>query len=203
MCGTRFIRETYLVEIRMYWGEIMNRLIELYARFFIRNGWKKANWYKKHRVFFSQGDNCYLPIYVPTRESYMISMGDNVWITNGARLINHDASVEMIKRATGLGWVDRVGKIKIGNNVFIGNQCIILPNITIGSNVIIGAGSVITKDVPSNSVVAGNPARIISNFEVYTKKIYEESKMYPWDENTSDNKKRMKRIDFLWESTLE
>lgn len=197
------ILEICLVEIRKYWGEVMNKLMELYARFFIRNGWKKANWYKKHKVLYSQGDNCYLPIYIPARESYLISMGDNVWITNGTRLINHDASVEMVRRATSLGWVDRIGKIQIGNNVFIGNQCIILPNITIGSNVIIGAGSVITKDIPSNSVVAGNPARIVSTFDVYAEKIYEESKRYPWDESTSDDIKRNKRISFLWESFLD
>lgn len=181
----------------------MNRLLELYGRFFIRNGWKKADWYKKHKIFFSQGNSCYLPIYIPKRESYMISLGDNVWITNGTKLINHDASVEMIRKANNLGWVDRVGKISIGNNVFIGNQCIILPNVTIGSNVIVGAGSVVTKDIPSNSVAAGNPAKVISTLEMYEKKIYKESSEYPWDETTSEEIRKKSKIRYLWDSIVD
>jgi len=53
--------------------------------------------------------------------------------------------------------------ITIGNDVWIGGSCVILPGITIGDHSIIAAGSVVTKDVPSNSIVAGNPARILKN----------------------------------------
>ena len=51
--------------------------------------------------------------------------------------------------------------VRIGDNCFIGNGAILLPGITIGNEVIVGAGAVVTKDVPSNSIVAGNPAKII------------------------------------------
>ena len=49
----------------------------------------------------------------------------------------------------------------IGNNSVIGVRSIILPGVKIGNNVIVGAGSVVTKDIPDNSIVAGNPAKII------------------------------------------
>ena len=57
------------------------------------------------------------------------------------------------------------GKVKIGNNVFIGAHSIIAKSVNIGDNVIIGAGSVVTKDIPSNEIWAGVPARFIKKFE--------------------------------------
>lgn len=51
--------------------------------------------------------------------------------------------------------------IKVGNNVWFGAQCVVLGNVTIGDNSIIGAGSVVTRDVPANVIVAGNPAKVI------------------------------------------
>ena len=57
------------------------------------------------------------------------------------------------------------GGIFIGNNVWIGANCCILPNVHIGDNCVIGAGSVVTKDIPSNSVAAGNPAKVIKKID--------------------------------------
>lgn len=55
--------------------------------------------------------------------------------------------------------------ITIGNDVWVGGSCVILPGITIGDNSIVAAGSVVTKDVPANTIVAGNPAKVIKNIE--------------------------------------
>jgi acetyltransferase-like isoleucine patch superfamily enzyme len=57
--------------------------------------------------------------------------------------------------------LDSVGKIDIGDNVFIGYGVIVLPNVTISSNMIVGAGAVVTKDVAEGDIVAGVPARPI------------------------------------------
>lgn len=65
--------------------------------------------------------------------------------------------------------------IVIGDNVYIGNNVIILPGVTIGNNVIIGAGAVISKSIPSNSVAVGVPARIIKTADEYFEKIQKES----------------------------
>ena len=56
--------------------------------------------------------------------------------------------------------------IKIGNNVWIGSDCTILPGVEIGDGVIIGAGSVVTKSIPANTIAVGNPAKVIKNIEV-------------------------------------
>jgi acetyltransferase-like isoleucine patch superfamily enzyme len=51
--------------------------------------------------------------------------------------------------------------IKVGNNVWIGGNVVVLPGVTIGTNVTIGAGSVVTKDIPSNTIAYGNPCRVV------------------------------------------
>ena len=55
--------------------------------------------------------------------------------------------------------------ITIGNDVWIGGNCTILPGVTIGNNVIIAAGAVVTKDIPDNCVAAGVPAKVIKQLE--------------------------------------
>lgn len=84
---------------------------------------------------------------------------------------------------------DVFGKVKIGNNVYIGNNALIMPGVSIGNNVLVAAGSVVCKSVPDNVVIGGNPARILQSIEQYidknlpyntdTKKMsYEEKKAY-------------------------
>ena len=82
------------------------------------------------------------------------------------------------------------GPIKVGNNVFIGSNTVILPNIKIGNNVIIGAGSIVTKDIPDGSVVAGNPAKLITTFDKYIEKRTELNKTLINSEN----------IEEIWEN---
>lgn len=91
---------------------------------------------------------------------FLITIGSNVTITN-AVLLTHDAST---KKPLGYS---KVGRINIGDNVFIGHSAIILPGTTIGSNVIVGAGCVVAQDIPDNSVVIGNPSRILCSYDEY------------------------------------
>lgn len=97
---------------------------------------------------------------------YLISIGNHVTIT-GARILAHDAST---KRALGF---TKCGRVDIGNNVFVGNGAIILPNTKIGSKVVVGAGAVVAKNVPDNSVVIGNPCRIICTYDEYIARMKE------------------------------
>lgn len=178
--------------------KINKLLLEFIERFFIRSGWSKAKFYKKFNYFHSIGDDCYLPIHISRRESYLISIGSNVWITNGTKLLNHDASVKVVQLALNTPWLDKCGKILIGNNVFIGNNCIILPGVTIGDNCVIGAGSVVSKDVISNSVYAGNPARRICSIEDYANKCLAKTKEYTWNEFSTFNEIVEARLKYFW-----
>ena len=90
-----------------------------------------------------------------------ISIGDDVTLAPGVHILAHDASTILHLHYA------RIGKVTIGNRVFVGANAIILPGVTIGNDVIIGAGSVVLRDIPNGQVVAGNPARFICSLDDY------------------------------------
>jgi maltose O-acetyltransferase len=94
-----------------------------------------------------------------------IEIGDNVVMAPRAHILAHDASTYFLVGYT------RVANVRIGNNVFLGANSIVLPGVTVGDNVVVGAGAVVTNDIPSNSVVAGNPAKVLSTIDEYKNKI--------------------------------
>jgi len=106
-------------------------------------------------------------------EPWIITLGNNVHLTNNIRFINHDGGTLLFR--------DRVPDLEItkpitiGNNVYIGNNVLILPGVNIGNDVIIGAGAVVTRDIPDNSVAVGVPARVIKTADEYFEKIQKES----------------------------
>lgn len=106
-------------------------------------------------------------------EPYLITIGNHVTITSGVKFITHDGGVWVFRKKC--PEIDSFGRIFIGNNVFIGINSIILPGVTIGNNVVVGAGSVVTKDVPDNVVVGGNPAKEIKSIQAYEVKILEDA----------------------------
>lgn len=95
---------------------------------------------------------------------WLISIGENSSLINGVTILAHDASTR------NLAGYSKVGRVMIGKNTFIGAKSIVLPGVKIGDEVIIGAGSVVTKDIPSGSVAAGNPAVVIGSTSEYLKK---------------------------------
>ena len=99
------------------------------------------------------------------KDATCLEIGSHVTLT-GCLLLTHDASPQHF---LGNG-INRIGRIVIGNNVFVGRKSILLPNVKIGSNVIIGAGSVVTRNIPDNVVAAGNPCRVLSSIEEWKEK---------------------------------
>lgn len=99
-------------------------------------------------------------IYDPSH-SWLISIGDDFTIAPRVHILCHDAST---KRALGY---TKIGRVTIGDNVFIGANTTILPSVKIENNCIIGANSVVTHDIPSGCVAAGNPCRVLKTYDSY------------------------------------
>lgn len=104
-------------------------------------------------------------------EPYLIEIGNNVRITDNVKLTTHDGGIWVLRNNGKLKNADRFGKIVVGNNVHIGIDSIIMPGVHIGDNVIIGAGSIVTRDIPSNTVAVGVPCKPIETIDDYYKKI--------------------------------
>lgn len=99
----------------------------------------------------------------------LIEIGNNVKINNHVTLLTHDA-VSWVFRNKYHDFVSSSGAVKIGNNVYIGRHSTILKGVTIGDNCVIGYGSLVTKDIPSNSVAAGVPAKVLCDIDTYYRK---------------------------------
>ena len=105
-------------------------------------------------------------------EPWLITIGENVHITYGVRFITHDGGTLVIDyHEYGSEPFVICGDIVVGNNVYIGERTTVLPGVKIGDNVIIGAGSVVAKDIPSNTVAAGVPCKPINTRESYVLKL--------------------------------
>lgn len=107
------------------------------------------------------GNNCHLETMSFSTEPYLIEIGDHVAIANGTVFITHDGGIRCFRDE--FPEDDVFGEILIGNNVHIGINCTILLNTIISDNCIVGAGSVVRGRFPENSVIAGNPAKVIMN----------------------------------------
>jgi len=149
---------------------IFTFLNAFYKLLILKAGEERRNKYLR-RQGVKIGKNCKVHTVSFSTEPYLVEIGDNARITSGTIFITHDGAVNCFKGEIGGGIF---GRIKIGNNAFIGSNSIILLNTTIGNNCIIGAGSVVRGQFPDDSVIVGNPAKVIMKTSVQ-KLLYRQS----------------------------
>lgn len=97
-------------------------------------------------------------------EPYLITIGNNCQITGGVKILTHGGGQVLRDKTPAF---DSFGKVIIGDWVYIGYNSLIMPGVIIGDHVLVAAGSVVTKSIPSNCVVAGNPAKFICTIQDY------------------------------------
>ncbi len=101
-------------------------------------------------------------------EPFLIEIGNNVLLAAGVHFINHDSAVYVFRHEE-KDIVNNYGKIKIGDNTFVGVEAMIMPNVEIGKNCIIAAGAVVFDSFPDDCVILGNPAKVVFKTSTYKK----------------------------------
>ncbi|SMY33295.1 sugar O-acetyltransferase [Photobacterium andalusiense] len=130
-----------------------------------------ANWGKHTHL----GDNVYANFNLTLVDDTHIYIGNNVMIGPNVTIATAGHPIEPILR-------EQITQfnipVTIGNNVWIGAQCVILPGVSIGNNSVIGAGSIVTKDIPSNVVAMGNPCQVSREINEHDKIYYYKDRKY-------------------------
>lgn len=147
------------------------RIRHTLALYLIPNSYKRAQYCKKHKVFQHMGDNCMVMFRKIPLYPKLISFGNNVWVASQVTFVPHDVIHYMLNgRNKSHSFQEFLGCIDIKDNVFIGANSTILPNVTIGKDTIIAASTLVNKSIPGGGVYAGVPAKYICSFEEFIEK---------------------------------
>ena len=122
------------------------------------NFWIEQDFWCDYGYNIEIGENFYSNHNCVILDPAKVKFGDNVFIGPFCGFYTAGHPVDIKERNKGLEYAK---PITIGNDVWIGGNVCVMPGVIIGNNVVIGAGSVVTKDIPSNSIAVGNPCKVI------------------------------------------
>jgi acetyltransferase-like isoleucine patch superfamily enzyme len=153
---------------------IQSRIRNLELRLSKRSKERYINYLRKQGIKI--GENIWMTLRIDTisidvTRPSLVEIGNNVRINRNFTLITHDGGYYVLLNKYH-EFIPQSGKVTIGNNVYFGRNCSVFKGVTIGDNCIIGFGSVVTRDIPANSVAVGAPARVVGSVDDY---IYERS----------------------------
>lgn len=121
------------------------------------NAYLEPNFFCDYGYNIRTGKNFYANHNLTILDCCPVTIGDNLMIAPHVLISTATHPTDALERRV----TEYATAITIGNDVWIGGNATILPGVNIGDNVVIGAGSVVTRDIPSNSVAVGNPCRVI------------------------------------------
>lgn len=146
------------------------RLYHSFRLLLIRRAKKRAEYLKKHNVLGAIGENCIWGPWLVPLYPKLIKLHDNVCVHKTAKIITHDLVNAFLMRAqpdVDFGARERLGCVELMDNVYVSMNCVVMPDVRINKNCIISAGSVVSSDIPENSIASGNPAKPVGRFDVY------------------------------------
>jgi len=173
------------MNLKLHLGALCRRLalnhgraVGLWRRLAAPTGVQWAEYLRRHGGLHAMGERCSIQTNVVITDPAYTRLGHNVSLS-GCTLFGHDGVVNMLRNAYG-GELDRVGRIDIRDNVFIGHQAIVMPGVTIGPDAVVAAGAVVTKDVPPGCVVGGVPAKVIARTRDLHATLAAQTEQLPW-----------------------
>lgn len=136
----------------------------------LRKPAKRAAYLKKHNILGAMGENCkwgpwLLPLYPE-----LIRLGDNVHVHKTAKIVTHDFLNRFLKTRNpdaDFGHPEKLGCVELMDNVYISMNVTVMPDVRINKDCLISAGSVVTSDIPENSLASGNPAVPTGRFDMF------------------------------------
>ncbi len=149
--------------------KLMNRLERFFVDTIAPSNKRKRKYLCKMGAIIGRGTRFNCKTNAFGTEPWLISIGEDCLIATDVHFITHDGAIKVLNTLGSFGnsQMDKMGSIRIGNNVYIGMGAYIMPNVVIGDNCIIGARAIVTKDIPSNSVAVGVPAKVIETIDDY------------------------------------
>lgn len=147
--------------------KIFNKLAAIFAR---RTSNSYINWLRKKGVIIGEDTYIYpLNALIDVSRPSLVKIGKDCYINQHFTLLTHDY-VSKVLIGTGRQFINSSGRVTIGDNVSFGQNVMVLKGVTIGNNSFIGAGSIVTKDIPANSIAIGAPCRVVMTIEEYYQK---------------------------------
>jgi acetyltransferase-like isoleucine patch superfamily enzyme len=148
------------------------------------NSGRYAAYLRKKGATVGEGTKFYGKPIIDLTRPCLVEIGRNCVFTDDVRILTHGFDWSVLREKYG-EMLASAGKVVIEDNVFIGMSAIILKGVRIGKNTVIGAGSVVTHNIPPNSVAAGNPCRVVMTIDEYYRKrkeeYVEEAKAYAFE----------------------